>query len=239
MVHHPFAPVLVMKDPNTFLFNACQCIHGEAFKACAVLTCLGLLWSEDLKCVIQPQLKRVVVYSDIEALAQKNISVLGKHKLVALHHLQTACDLRPGEDQAALWERQHRAKEVASPIVGLVEPIRRYQCNVCGKWYARLFKHRHVLKFEDPDHSANIRETPSRFTIQLYQTTCYLSLCVPLSSRWKPKQNSKQDPRVKAHPHMFPANCLLQLKSPPTFYGSAGVIILIAWILIVFNRFYV
>ena len=181
--------LLTTNGPDSFLFQSSRCRHGGASETCAVLNCLGLLWSKDLESIVQPNMKRVVIYTDIKTLVGVNVSISDENKSAALHHLQATYNLKSTERQMDLWERLHREKKVENPIDGLEAPKKRYRCNVCQKWFERITKHKTLMK-TDQDHANHMLETSSfvgRFTIQLYRAPCYVSLCVPLPVNWKPE----------------------------------------------------
>ena len=183
------AQSLVMNGPDSFIFQLSQCHHGGASKTCAVLNCLGLLWSEDLESIVQPNMERIVIYADINNLIGVNVSISNENKSAALFHLQSTYNLISTERQVDLWERLHREKTVDNPINGLEAPKKRYQCNMCKKWFERITKHKNFMK-ADQDHASHMFETSSfvgRFTIRLYRAPRLVSLCVPLQVNWEPE----------------------------------------------------
>ncbi|KAF8347312.1 hypothetical protein F5887DRAFT_1175075 [Amanita rubescens] len=203
------AQSLVANGPDSFIFQSSQCHHGPgASKTCAVLNCLGLLWSEDLESIVQPNMERVVIYADINNLIGVNVSISNENKSAALSHLQTTYNLISTEHQVDLWERLHREKTVDNPINGLEAPKKRYKCNVCKKWFERIAKHKNVMK-ADQAHASRMFETSSfvgRFTIRLYRMPRLVSLCVPLQANWEPLECELEPANTlpAAIPHQLP-----------------------------------
>lgn len=177
--------LLATNDSGSFIFDSSHCCHLGTHDTCAVLNCLGLIWSTDLESIVQPSMKRVVIYTDLKSLIDINKSIANENKAAALDHLRTTYKLRSTEHQRELWERLHQEKIVENPIDGLEAPMKRYRCSACKKWFQDVSRHKHKMK-ANADHVGHVLDFIERFTIQLYRSSSLVSLCIPLDVTWKP-----------------------------------------------------
>jgi hypothetical protein len=191
-----------MTDPHKFVFGDSRCCHDledsmdSDSACCAILTCLQLQWSKDLQSIIQPAMQHVVTYMDVERLVKEKESRLGKHSQAAFIHLERFFNLEHGKDEEALWNDHHQHLEAQNPIPGLANPAERFCCNVCRKWFAKINKHRHRMRRQEPAHGDAIHANTliqKRFTIAMYRSQHLLSFCVPLPEGWRPTEQTSSD----------------------------------------------
>jgi hypothetical protein len=119
---------------------------GSGLGTCVVLDALHLRWCRELGTLIDMTANSVVLGTTLKKFLQERDSTTNPEEI--LKHINDSFDLL--ETLEALQARID-GLVVQQPIQGLAEAVVRSKCNICGKWFAKISKHRNRTK-DDPKH---------------------------------------------------------------------------------------
>lgn len=193
--------LLLSKESDEFKYNGALCAHkpseksGSGLGACVVLEALHLRWCRELGTLIDMTANSVVLGTTLKEFLQERDSTVNPDKI--LKHINDFFDL--SETLEALQARIH-GLVVQQPIEGLAEPVVRFKCNICGKWFGSIPKHRNRTK-DDPKHFGKIDyDIKPQWCIPLFKPGGKQSLMVqnsqfvPLDPKYKLRTEDSEPP---------------------------------------------
>ena len=176
------------KETGTFNYNGVLCAHKSSKNTCVVLEALHLRWCRELSTLIDRTANSVVLGTTLNEFLQGRGSIANPDNV--MEHIDNSFHVDLSESLEALQARI-RGLVVQQPIEGLAEPVVRYKCNICEKWFANIPKHRSRTK-DDPNHVNKINyDIKPQYCIPLFNPGSKQSLMVqnsffvPLDPKYK------------------------------------------------------
>ena len=137
-----------------YAFHGLRCQHtapsvarqsGSKEKNCAALEAFHLCWCPELQSIVDTTTKSIVLGRDIQSTLAKVTHATSIDLESLIRHLLDAYSINTNETDVEL---KNRFEEIVLKelIPVLDQPVCRYQCNLCEKWFASIPRHRHDVK---------------------------------------------------------------------------------------------
>jgi hypothetical protein len=143
-------------DPKTtmYVFHGLCCQHtassaarqsGSKEENCAALEAFHLCWCPELQSIVDNTTKSIVLGRDVRSTLAKVTHATSIDLESLIRHLLDVYSINTNETNMELKNRfQEIVLKELIPV--LDQPVLRYECNICRKWFPNIPRHRHDVK---------------------------------------------------------------------------------------------